>query len=143
MPGPPIHEGGLGTGCHLRNFPIPAYKTIPYSYLGGAGVVAVDDVCLLDVDVPLGQVVALEEPRALLHLQVRRRALVQGDVLHATDLHLACQEEDICGQGRVAGNSNRPTELAKKVGPRLRELAPRPETGSRNLGQTFLAISVQ
>ena len=34
------------------------------------------------------------------------------------------------------------TELGKQVCPRLRELAPGPEAGSRNLGQPFLAISV-
>ena len=34
------------------------------------------------------------------------------------------------------------TELTKKVCPRLRELAPGLEAGSRNLGLTFLAISV-
>ena len=40
------------------------------------------------------------------------------------------------------GNQVNHTELAKKVCPRLHELAPEPEAGSRNLGQTFLAISV-
>ena len=34
------------------------------------------------------------------------------------------------------------TEMAKKVCPRLCEIAPRPEAGSRNLGPTFLANSV-
>ena len=35
------------------------------------------------------------------------------------------------------------TEMAKKVCPRLSEIATWTEAGSRNLGQTFLAISVQ
>ena len=34
------------------------------------------------------------------------------------------------------------TEMAKKVCPRLRELAPQSEAGSRNVGHTFLANAV-
>ena len=57
---------------------------------GLAGVVHVEDVGLLDVDRPVGQIVTFEHSSALINLKLNLRCLVQSDVLHLPDFNRSC-----------------------------------------------------